>query len=223
MFTGLVDSIGEIQQVARSAAGARFHVVCPYDALVLGESIAVNGVCLTVTEETRSPHGFWADASTETLDKTNLGELKSGGRVHLERALRLGDRMGGHLVTGHVDGVGRIVSRTPLGDAVRVTFAVPQALAPFFAPKGSATIDGVSLTVNGASERRFDVALVPYTRSETLFDHKPVGARVNLEVDVLAKYVARLLGRPGVDGVDPGVLEPTESGLLESLRKGGYV
>lgn len=261
MFTGLVDSIGEIQQVARTADGARFHVACGYDALVLGESIAVNGVCLTVvsTGAERSPRaesrpggftraepetgshpndaslrsrtprrgaqldgGFWADASTETLDKTNLGELKSGGRVHLERAVRLGDRMGGHLVTGHVDGVGRIVSRTPLGEAVRVTFEVPESLAPFFAPKGSATIDGVSLTVNGAAERRFDVALVPFTRSETLFDHKPVGARVNLEVDVLAKYVARLLGRPGVDGVDPGQAGD-EGGLLESLRKGGYV
>ena len=225
MFTGLVDSIGEIQQVARTADGARFHVACGYEALALGESIAVNGVCLTVTEETRAPRGFWADASTETLDKTNLGELKSGGRVHLERALRLGDRMGGHVVTGHVDGVGRIVTRTPLGDAVRVTFEVPESLAPFFAPKGSATIDGVSLTVNGAAERRFDVALVPFTRSETLFDHKPVGARVNLEVDVLAKYVARLLGRPGVDGIPPGLgpRDGDEGGLLESLRKGGYV
>lgn len=215
MFTGLVETIGSLQAVEHHADGARFVVQADFDALVLGESIAVNGVCLTVTEDRGG--AFCADASHETLQKTNLGEQRAGGQVHLERAMALGARMGGHVVTGHVDGVGRLVRREPLGDSVRVFFEVPETLAPFMAPKGSVTIDGVSLTINGATGRQFDVALVPYTREHTLFDHKSEGGTVNLEVDVLAKYVARLLNRPGVDGVSPG------GSLLETLKEQGYV
>ncbi|MDM7913772.1 MAG: riboflavin synthase, partial [Candidatus Eisenbacteria bacterium] len=140
-------------------------------------------------------------------------------RDSLKRALAAGDRLGGHLVTGHVDGVGTVVGREPVGDALRMTFEVPQALAPFLAPKGSITIDGTSLTVNGAAGRRFDVMLVPFTRKETLLDSLALHARVNLEVDVLAKYVARLLGKPGVDGIAPG-----EGGVsLDLLRTHGYL
>lgn len=220
MFTGLVDAVGEIVSITPTAKGARLRVRCRYDNYVMGESIAVSGTCLTVVE-----HGadyFDAEASKETLDKTMLGERRKGERVHLERALQLGDRLGGHLVTGHVDGVGVLAERTPLGDAVRVRFDVPEALAPFFAPKGSVTIDGVSLTVNGASSTHFDVVLVPYTRKETLFDERALGARVNLEVDVLAKYVARLLGRPGVDGVAPGGGDQSAS-LARALSEAGYM
>ena len=214
MFTGLVDSIGSIRAIERTAKGARFRVACGYESLVLGESIAVSGTCLTVT--TRESDGFWADASKETLELTNLGEMKEGSRVHLERALQVGDRLGGHLVSGHVDGVGRIVSREPVGDAAKTTFEVPERLAPFLAPKGSVTIDGVSLTVNGVRGTRFDVMLVPFTRKETLFDERAVGAKVNLEVDVLAKYVARLMGRPGVDGRGDAL-------SLELLQRQGYL
>ncbi len=218
MFTGLVDAIGSIEEITRDAKGARFRIACDYTDYVLGESIAVSGTCLTVTEYRDG--SFWADASIETLEKTMLGERRRGDRVHLERALQAGARLGGHLVSGHVDGVGHLVEKSPLGDALKVVFEVPDVLAPFIAPKGSITIDGVSLTVNGAKGRRFDVALVPFTRKETLFEERTIGAKVNLEVDILAKYVARLLGKPGVDGLEAG---NEGSGLsLESLKKNGF-
>jgi riboflavin synthase len=216
MFTGLVEQIGTISRIERNAKGVTLEVACAYDDYVLGESIAVNGACLTVTADRGG--AFTADASLETLDKTTLGDLASGGRVHLERALRAGERLGGHLVTGHVDGVGTIVEKSPLGDAMKVVFEAPAPLAPFMAPKGSVTVHGVSLTVNGVHGRRFDVVLVPFTRTETVFDALGPGARVNLEADVLAKYVARLLGRPGVDGVDDG-----EGVSLDLLRRHGYL
>jgi riboflavin synthase len=216
MFTGLVQQIGKIQDLRRSPGGVLLRVAATYQKLVLGESIAVNGCCLTVT--TILDDGFTADASQETLDKTTTGALRVGDAVHLERALSMGDKLGGHLVTGHVDGVGKLVSRDPLGDAVRVTFEVPELLAPLIAPKGSATLDGTSLTVNSVHGKRFDVVLVPFTRKETLFDGKALGAGINVEVDVLAKYVARLLGKPGVDGTGGG------DGLtLEALAKAGFV
>jgi riboflavin synthase len=216
MFTGLVQQVGRVRAIERNARGATLEVGCTFEALVLGESIAVNGCCLTVTADRGG--AFTADASLETLAKTTLGELAPGSRVHLERALMAGERLGGHLVTGHVDGVGRVASRAPLGDAMKVTFEVPEPLAPFMAPKGAVTVHGVSLTVNGVVGRCFDVVLVPFTRAETVFDSLEVGARVNLEADVLAKYVARLLGRPGVDGVDDG------GGVsLDLLRRHGYL
>ena len=216
MFTGLVQQIGKVSELRRSAGGVLLRIACTYQKLVLGESIAVNGCCLTVT--TILDDGFTADASQETLDKTTVGALRVGDSVHLERALAAGDKLGGHLVTGHVDGVGKLVQRDPLGDAVRVTFEVPELLAPLIAPKGSVTLDGTSLTVNSVNGRRFDVVLVPFTRSETLFDHRALGAGINVEVDVLAKYVARLLGKPGVDGTGGG-----EGLSLEALAKAGFV
>lgn len=219
MFTGIVQEIGAIRRIDRGARGVTFHVACGFPSLVLGESIATQGVCLTVTRDLGD--GFAADASAETLSSTKLGDLRVGSRVHLERALATGDRLGGHLVSGHVDGVGRLVERTPVGDAAKLVFEVPARLAPFLAPKGSITIDGVSLTVNGATGTRFDLMLVPFTRRETLFDELAPGDAVNLEVDVLAKYVARLLGRPGVDGIDPGA---DEGGVtLDLLRRHGYI
>jgi riboflavin synthase len=145
---------------------------------------------------------FDADASLETLDKTNLGNLSEGDRVHLERALALGDRLGGHLVSGHVDGVGTLISRTAEGDYVRVSFEAPRRLAPFLAPKGSITVNGVSLTVNTVAGTRFEVMLVPYTLDETTFGEMANGTQINLEVDILAKYVASLMGKPGVDATE---------------------
>lgn len=216
MFTGLVERIGRVESLTPTAKGARIDVRCDFGPLVLGESIATHGVCLTVVTDTG--RGFVAEASAETLAKTVLGELRSGARVHLERALAAGARLGGHLVSGHVDGVGTLVRRDDDGDCARLTVEVPPSLAPFLAPKGSITINGTSLTVNGARANQFDVMLVPFTRKETTFDELAPGARVNLEVDILAKYVARLLGRPGVDGVDPG------SGVtLDFLRRHGYL
>ena len=197
MFTGLIEQVGTIDHLERRDDGLSIRIACalhPYD---LGESIAVNGTCLTV--KSFSEGHFDADASLETLDKTNLGDLTEGDRVHLERALALGDRLGGHLVTGHIDGVGTLAARAPEGDYVRASFEVPKRLAPFLAPKGSITVNGVSLTVNTVAGTRFDVMLVPYTLDETTFGEMPNGGRVNLEVDILAKYVASLMGKPGVD------------------------
>ena len=217
MFTGLVEELGTLTKLNRRGLDAELEIACAYRDYVLGESIAVNGVCLSVTKWTTS--SFTVDASAETLAKTSLSEVGIGGRVHLERALAYGSRVGGHLVTGHVDGVGAVVSIAPLGDALEMTFEAPATLAPFLAPKGSVAIDGTSLTINRASGLRFDVVLVPITQGKTLLPSRKPGARVNLEVDVLAKYVARLLGRPGVDGVPAGELGGV---TLELLQKSGF-
>src|SRR5210317_1347376 len=167
MFTGLIGQVGTIDDLERRDDGLSIRIHCALHPYELGESIAVNGTCLTV--KSFAEGYFDADASIETLDKTNLGDLRDGDRVHLERALALGDRLGGHLVTGHVDGVGTLVERAPSGDYVRASFEVPERLAPFLAPKGSITVNGVSLTVNTVAGTRFDVMLVPYTLDETTF------------------------------------------------------
>jgi riboflavin synthase len=197
MFTGLIEQVGTIDHLERRDDGLSIRIACALHPYELGESIAVNGTCLTV--KAFSEGYFDADASLETLDKTNLADLSEGDRVHLERALALGDRLGGHLVTGHVDGVGTLSARAPEGDYVRASFEAPKRLAPFLAPKGSITVNGVSLTVNTVAGTRFDVMLVPYTLDETTFGEMANGTRVNLEVDILAKYVASLMGKPGVD------------------------
>jgi len=200
MFTGLIEQVGTIDHLESTNDGLSIGIACALQAYALGESIAVNGTCLTV--KSFADGRFEADASLETLDKTNLSDLREGDRVHLERAVALGDRLGGHLVTGHVDGVGTLVARIPEGGYLRTSFEVPKRLAPFLAPKGSIAVNGVSLTVNTVSGVRFDVMLVPYTLDETTFGEMANGTRVNLEVDILAKYVASLLGRPGVDAAD---------------------
>lgn len=197
MFTGLIEQLGTIEALERRDDGLSIRISCTLHPYELGESIAVNGTCLTVKSFSRTH--FDADASLETLDKTNLSDLAEGARTHLERAMALGDRLGGHLVTGHVDGVGTLVEKVAEGDYVRARFEVPTNLAPFVAPKGSIAIDGVSLTVNAVKGRQFDVMLVPYTLRETTFGEMEPGTRVNLEVDILAKYVASLMGKPGVD------------------------
>jgi riboflavin synthase len=200
MFTGLIEQVGTVADLERRGDGLSVRIHCALHPYELGESIAVNGTCLTV--KSFAEGYFDADASIETLDKTNLGDLRDGDRVHLERALALGDRLGGHLVTGHVDGVGTLVERAPSGDYVRASFEVPERLAPFLAPKGSITVNGVSLTVNTVAGTRFDVMLVPYTLNETTFGDMSSATRVNLEVDILAKYVASLMGKPGVDAAE---------------------
>lgn len=199
MFTGLVEAKGTL--VRRTAHGAEARLLIQADfarePLALGESIAVDGVCLTVAKITSpgpGPCAFEADASAETLSKTTLGHLTPGAAVNLERALAVGARMGGHIVSGHVDGVGRIAEKIAAGaGALKVVFEIPHELVRFVAPKGSIGVCGVSLTVNGVSDRGFDVVLVPHTRENTSLDALPVGAPVNLEVDMLARYVARLL------------------------------
>jgi riboflavin synthase len=191
MFTGLIEEIGTVGEIVRSGEGAALRIDCTLAALVLGESIAVDGCCLTVAR--LAAGGFWCDASHETLAKTTLGAQSPGGRVHLERAIRAGDRMGGHVVTGHVDGVGRLVSRRAVGTAFEVTFEVPPALAPHLAPKGCVALDGTSLTINTVTGPRLDVVLIPYTLEHTTFGSRPDGTPVNVETDILAKYVERML------------------------------
>ncbi|HEY7483203.1 MAG TPA: riboflavin synthase [Streptosporangiaceae bacterium] len=201
MFTGIVEELGEVVaiepdgEVGSAGAGtARLAVRGPLvvqDA-VPGASIAVNGVCLTVTDV--KDDVFTADVMKETLTRSSLGALRPGSRVNLERPVRLADRLGGHLVQGHVDGVGTIVSREPGERWDVVTIALPAELARYVVEKGSITVDGVSLTVVEAGRDRFTVALIPTTLQLTVFGHKQPGDPVNLEVDVVAKYVERLLG-----------------------------
>jgi len=234
MFTGLVETKGTLERTATAAGGGgptrdvRLVVRGDFERepLALGESIAVDGVCLTVAAIVKPGPGnavFEADASAETLAKTTLGDLKPGAAVNLERAVPLGGRMGGHIVSGHVDGVGRIAEKSPLGGAVKVVFQVPRELVRYIAQKGSICVSGVSLTVNNVDDDRFDVVLVPHTRDKTSLDALPVGARVNIEVDLLARYVARLLecGRSATD--TPADAGASDAAWTERLQRAGYL
>jgi riboflavin synthase len=194
MFTGIVTHAGRIEAMTGADGGVRLRVACPELAgpgLLAGESIAVAGVCLTVTAFDRA--GFSADVSGETLRLTTLGGLAPGAPVNLERALRAGDRLGGHLVSGHVDGVGALAAIDDDGLSRRYAFAVPAPLRRYLAVKGSVTVDGVSLTVNAVDGDGFAVNLVPHTLAHTTLGDLSVGDPVNLEVDQVARYVERLL------------------------------
>jgi len=193
MFTGIVEEMGEVVTLDRRAESARLTVSGPTvtaDA-VHGASIAVNGVCLTVVD---TAHGsFTVDVMRETLDRSALADLSAGGPVNLERAVRASDRLGGHIVQGHIDGVGTVLSRTP-GDRWEVVrIGLPDNLARYVVVKGSVAVDGVSLTVSDVGDGWFEVSLIPTTLSSTTLGRRVVGDRVNLEVDVIAKYVERLL------------------------------
>jgi riboflavin synthase len=194
MFTGLVQGVGRL--AAREARGgdARLRIEAgslPFADAATGESIAVNGVCLTVVAFDAA--GFDADASNETLALTTLGMLPVGASLNLERALRADDRLGGHLVSGHVDGVGRVLAIQPDARAQRWRFAAPPTLLRYIAQKGSVCVDGVSLTVNAVDDVGFEVALIPHTVAHTAFVTTAVGDAINLEVDLVARYVERLL------------------------------
>jgi riboflavin synthase len=194
MFTGLVQDRGRVEAISELERGFALRIVpsrIDVDGLLHGESVAVDGCCLTVIEARNG--GFLVEVSPETLDKTSLGDLEVGASVNLERALALGDRLGGHMVLGHVDGVGRVASRASAGDFEEVWFEVPAQLLRWLVPKGSVTVDGVSLTVNELGTDRFSVMLIPETLRATGLGSKIVGARVNLEGDVVGKYVDRLL------------------------------
>ncbi len=224
MFTGLVELVGKLQRIERRGPDARLVVNAAFDELVLGESIAVDGVCLTVSEILG--RGFVAVASSETLGRTTLGDVKPGVGVHLERALALGGRLGGHIVTGHVDAVASVIEQRPRGRALEVVYELPESIAPFVADKGSIAIDGVSLTVNAVETGSFRVMLVPFTREKTHLDSKGPGDTVNLETDVLAKYVARALGlSTSVKQNGEGEGEESEGGgvTMELLFKQGFV
>jgi riboflavin synthase len=228
MFTGLVECIGTITKRAPQNGGARVLVCCPLAQLVLGESIAVDGVCLTVAK--LAPGGFEADASSETLERSTLGSTKLGSNVNIERALAVGDRMGGHMVSGHVDGVGTLTAMAALGNATELTFAMPHTLAHFVAEKGSIAIAGISLTVNAVGSEEFSVAVIPHTLANTSLQHARNGFRVNLEVDVVARYVARIMavggGQPtgaSANGERAAAWDQADAHMSGVLRKAGYM
>ena len=194
MFTGIVTDIGEVLQTTQEG-DLRARIATRYDVagIAIGASIASDGVCLTVIATGTSPRNWYeVQISAETVAKTNLGTWKPGKRVNLERALKVGDELGGHIVSGHVDGVADVVRVTPEGDSLRVTFRAPEALARFIAPKGSVCLNGTSLTVNEVAGAEFGVNFIPHTQTATTWGDVALGDRVNLEVDTMARYVARL-------------------------------
>lgn len=211
MFTGLIQSVGTLVERSPSAAGARVHVATSFERLELGESVSVSGACLTVAK--LSSRGFEADLSSETLARTTLGALAVGARVNLERALAAGDRLGGHLVTGHVDGLARVLEVERLGDSVRVRFECDAELARFVAAKGSVALDGVSLTVNDVGRSTFSVMLIPHTLGMTTLSDLAPSSLVNFEVDLVARYVARFL--------ETGASEAPEASLRAALSRAG--
>jgi len=191
MFTGIVTDIGTV--IAREQRGdTRFRIQTAYDtaSIAIGASIACSGVCLTAVQT--GPDWFAVDVSAETLSRTNLGRWAEGAKVNLERSLRVGDELGGHIVSGHVDGLANVVEAKPEGDSLRLTFQVPGQLAGFVAEKGSVALDGVSLTVNLVEAERFGINLIPHTQAVTTLGGLKLGDNVNFEVDTLARYVARL-------------------------------
>ncbi len=212
MFTGIIQAIGKIAALEKRSGDARLRIQTGKLDLAdvkLGDSIAVNGVCLTAVET--DAKGFSADVSGETLARTTLGGLKSGDAVNLEKALTPTTRLGGHLVSGHVDGIGTVHERTQDARSVRFRIEVPAALAKYIAEKGSVCVDGVSLTVNAVAGAAFEINIVPHTLAETTLGELAPGRRVNIEVDILARYLERLLTAGKVEG------EADEGGLTREL------
>ncbi len=191
MFTGIITDIGTITELTQEG-DLRARITCGYDTsgIDMGASIASDGVCLTVVD--LGPDWYEVQVSRETVDMTNLGDWKAGRRVNLERALRVGDELGGHIVSGHVDGVAHVVEMRDEGDSTRVTLRAPEALAKFIASKGSVALNGTSLTVNEVAGCDFGINFIPHTKASTTWGDVSVGDRVNLEIDTLARYVARL-------------------------------
>jgi riboflavin synthase len=197
MFTGIVSDIGEVMELERNTAGARMVVACRYPAetILLGASICCAGICLTIVDRRTLSGGracFTVEASAETLGKTTLGRWRRGTRINLERALKAGDELGGHIVSGHVDATAEIFEITPDGASKRFTFRYALELAPFIAPKGSICLDGTALTVNEAGSETFGVNMIPHTLKSTTWDSAREGDLVNLEIDMLVRYLARL-------------------------------
>jgi riboflavin synthase len=195
MFTGIVEEIGAVEQLSQSAGGyhLRIRASTVVEDVKLGDSISVNGTCLTVTQF--NPAGFTVGLSPETLRRTNLADLKSGDRVNLERALKPSDRMGGHFVQGHVDGVGTVVERRREGDSLIVKVSAPEEITRYVVEKGFIAVDGTSLTIAGCGDGWFTVALIAFTQGAVTLAEKSIGAKVNLEVDIIGKYVESFLAR----------------------------
>ena len=196
MFTGIITDVGRIVAV-EPRGDLRLRIQCGYDMerVDLGASIACSGVCLTVVD--KSADGFAVDVSAETVSRTAADMWSEGRRLNLERSLKLGDELGGHIVTGHVDGVGAVIAAEPVGDSRRIVIDAPDELARYIAAKGSITVDGVSLTVNGVQGTCFDLNIIPHTAAQTTLGDLEGGRRVNLEIDILARYIGRMLEARG--------------------------
>lgn len=214
MFTGLVETLATVSSLEKTGNGIRLSVkpLVAYE-VIPGDSISVNGVCLTVTNtgEGVLPYAPTFDVSPETMRSTNLGDLKVGDKVNLERALRLSDRLGGHIVTGHVDGVGTVKNRRQAGEYTFYTLEAPAEILKYIVKKGSITIDGISLTVVELDSRAFSVAIIPHTLKATNIGGKNIGDKVNLEADIIGKYVEKFLGR-----------QDNDKNLMELLKEGGF-
>lgn len=197
MFSGIVEEMGAVQSIERSLAGAKISILASHimGDVNTGDSVSVSGTCLTVVEKIET--GFLIDASMETLNCTTLGTLSPGTPVNLERAVQLNARMGGHLVTGHVDGIGTLRAREQLGNAILLQFEAQEDILRYCVPKGSITVDGISLTINRVKNYSFEVAIIPHTAKVTTLGLKQVGDTVNLESDLIGKYVERLLQASG--------------------------
>ena len=197
MFTGIISDVGEVLEIEPHGERSRLVLASAYDpaSIALGASIAISGACLTVVEALPRDSGarLTFDVGAETLAVTTLGNLRRGDAVNLERALRMGDELGGHIVSGHVDGIAEIVSRRDFDDMAHFRFRVPPALARFIAPKGSVALEGTSLTVNAVEDEDFEVLLIPHTLAATGWGRRKAGDRVNIEVDQMARYAARLI------------------------------
>jgi len=221
MFTGLIEDLGRVDSINRRGNSFKLKVSTnlPAAGIALGDSIAVNGVCLTVVN-----HGagvFEADVSPETMQSSTFGGLGVGGRVNLERALRLGDRLGGHMVSGHIDTVGSIVQRTQDEIAVRFSIELPRKFMRYVIGKGSIAIDGISLTVNQVTETIFSVAVIPHSLAKTTLQHYGVGARVNVETDMLGRYIEKLLS-PASEAPERNMTAAGTGLSLAKLAENGF-
>lgn len=216
MFTGIIQAVGEIVALQPNGGDVRLRVntgTLSLDDVALGDSISTNGVCLTVVE--LPGDGFWADVSVESLRYTTLGDLVPGSPVNLEKALTPMTRLGGHIVSGHVDGVGEVCSLRQAARSIHVVLRAPDELAKYIAHKGSICVDGTSLTVNAVRGAEFDLNIIPQTMAETVFGHYQAGTRVNLEVDVIARYLERLM--QGDAAAHDGALS------METLAENGFL
>jgi riboflavin synthase len=219
MFTGIIEGLGSISAIQASGAGKRITVDADFilEKTKIGDSIAVSGACLTAVAV--DGRRFQADISPETLAKTTFGQAKTGDRVNLERALILSDRLDGHLVSGHIDGMGSIQSKKQVGNAILVSLALPPWMSRYIIPKGSVSVDGVSLTVNACSPGRFEVSIIPHTATLTTIGLKPGGEAVNIETDMIGKYVERFVA------LYPGASRATRASSIDMnlLAKTGFL
>ena len=219
MFTGIIEGLGTIAAIQASGKGRRLTVTADFDLLHsrVGDSIAVNGACLTAVEI--GSRRFVADVSPETLDRTTFGKAKIGEKVNLERALRLSDRLDGHLVSGHIDGMGTMEQKKTAGNAVIVIIKVPESLSRYMIQKGSVAVDGISLTINQCSAGNFEVSIIPHTAGLTTIGFKAVGSPVNIETDIIGKYVERFL----IPHHQPRAHEPPSGLDMQFLAKSGFL